>query len=77
MGSGTDKMLQNADAVSGNKRRDLAHVLDFVSQLKRLEVAGGAENVGTSNIAPNALIFDLGPFRALQCLEVRICLLVY
>lgn len=65
--------LAEPTCLSGNKRRDLAHVLDFVSQLKRLEVAGGAENVGTSNIAPNALIFDLGPFRALQCLELSDC----
>ncbi|CAN7937208.1 unnamed protein product, partial [Ixodes hexagonus] len=65
--------LAEPTCLSGDKRRDLAHVLDFVSQLHNLEVAGGLANVGSSNICPNALVFDLSPFKALQSLQITNC----
>lgn len=58
---------------SGDKRRDLAHVLDFVSQLKHLEVLAEPGCLGFSNVRPSSLPFDLAPFRSLRTLRLQGC----
>ncbi|XP_064487149.1 nischarin-like [Ornithodoros turicata] len=65
--------LAEPTCVSKNKRRDLAHILDFVSQLRKLYITGTSTPVGTSNICPSMLAFDLSPFKALQSLHIRGC----
>lgn len=65
--------LAEPTCVSENKRRDLAHVLDFVSQLRKLNVQGSSACVGSSNICLNTLTFDLSPFKALQSLRIQAC----
>ncbi|KAK8787935.1 hypothetical protein V5799_022289 [Amblyomma americanum] len=54
---------------SGDKRRDLGHVLDFVSQLQHLEVVAEPGCLATSDLSPSGLPFDLAPFRCLQTLS--------
>lgn len=58
---------------SEDKRRDLAHVLDFVSQLKHMDVAAEPGCLGTSNVRPSCLPFDLSPFRSLRTLRLQGC----
>ncbi|XP_049274590.1 nischarin isoform X2 [Rhipicephalus sanguineus] len=58
---------------SGDKRRDLAHVLDFVSQLQHLEVSAEPGCLGFSNVRPSSLSFDLAPFRNLRTLRLQGC----
>lgn len=58
---------------SGDKRRDLAHVLDFVSQLQHLEVSAEPGCLGFSNMRPSSLSFDLAPFRNLRTLRLQGC----
>lgn len=65
--------LAEPTCLSGDKRRDLAHVLDFVSQLRNLEVTGGMAHVGSSNICTNVLVYDLSPFKALESLQITNC----
>lgn len=49
---------------------DFSHVLDFCSQVRSLNIEGSYEKLGTSNIIPNDLKFDLIPFKSL--LDLRI-----
>lgn len=49
---------------------DFSHVLDFCSHLKSLNIEGSYEKLGTSNIIPNNLQFDMSPFKSL--LELKI-----
>lgn len=58
---------------SGDKRRDLGHVLDFVSQLQHLDVVAEPGCLATSDLSPSSLPFDLAPFRCLQTLSLRGC----
>lgn len=49
---------------------DFSHILDFCSQLQSIQIEGSYEKVGTSNIVPNELQFDLVPFKILQDLTI-------
>ncbi|XP_077545008.1 nischarin-like isoform X4 [Haemaphysalis longicornis] len=53
---------------SEDKRRDLGHVLDFVSQLRHLRVEAPEGCLEDSNVRPSCLPFDLAPFRSLHSL---------
>lgn len=54
---------------SGDVKRDIGHILDFITRLKHLQVCGG-KPVGTSDIDMNLLKFDLTLFKSLQFLEL-------
>ncbi|XP_075534102.1 nischarin-like isoform X1 [Dermacentor variabilis] len=58
---------------SEDKRRDLAHVLDFVSQLRHLDVVAEPGCLGASSVRPSCLPFDLSPFRSLRTLRLQGC----
>lgn len=49
---------------------DFSHILDYCSQLRALNIEGSYEKLGTSNIVPNNLQFDLIPFKTLQDLTI-------
>ncbi|CAH2054261.1 unnamed protein product, partial [Iphiclides podalirius] len=49
---------------------DFSHILDFCSQVTSLSIEGSYENMGTSNIIPNDLKFDLIPFKTLMDLKI-------
>lgn len=49
---------------------DFSHILDFCSQLRALNIEGSYEKLGTSNIVPNELQFDLVPFKSLIDLKI-------
>ncbi|KAI5645828.1 PX domain-containing protein [Phthorimaea operculella] len=49
---------------------DFSHVLDFCSQLQTLSIKGSYEKLGTSNVVPNELHFDLVPFKSLTDLKI-------
>ncbi|XP_049885655.1 nischarin [Pectinophora gossypiella] len=49
---------------------DFSHVLDFCSQLQILCIKGSYEKLGTSNIVPNELQFDLVSFKSLIDLKI-------
>ncbi|XP_073959510.1 nischarin-like isoform X2 [Choristoneura fumiferana] len=49
---------------------DFSHILDYCSQLRALNIEGSYEKLGTSNIVPNNLQFDLIPFKMLQDLTI-------
>ncbi|PZC83030.1 hypothetical protein B5X24_HaOG208897 [Helicoverpa armigera] len=49
---------------------DFSHILDFCSQLRSLNIEGSYEKLGTSNIVPNDLHFDLIPFKSLMDLKI-------
>lgn len=49
---------------------DFSHVLDFCSQVRSLNIEGSYEKLGTSNIVPNNLHFDLIPFKSLVDLKI-------
>lgn len=49
---------------------DFSHVLDFCSQLRSLNIEGSYEKLGTSNVIPNDLRFDLIPFKSLVDLKI-------
>ncbi|ESO83609.1 hypothetical protein LOTGIDRAFT_222459 [Lottia gigantea] len=58
---------------SGDVKKDLGHILDFITRLKYLKVYGGNEDVGSSNINMNKLIFDLTLFKSLEYVEILNC----
>ncbi|XP_077545006.1 nischarin-like isoform X2 [Haemaphysalis longicornis] len=58
---------------SEDKRRDLGHVLDFVSQLRHLRVEAPEGCLEDSNVRPSCLPFDLAPFRSLHSLALHGC----
>ncbi|XP_064632773.1 nischarin-like isoform X2 [Lineus longissimus] len=58
---------------SGDKRKDLGHVLDFITRVKALRIFGSRDPVGTSNIDMNQLKFDLTIFRGLEKVEIVNC----
>lgn len=49
---------------------DFSHILDFCSQVPSLSIEGSYEKLGTSNIIPNELTFDLIPFKSLIDLKI-------
>lgn len=49
---------------------DFSHILDFCSQVTFLSIEGSYDKLGTSNIVPNDLHFDLVPFKALVDLKI-------
>lgn len=49
---------------------DFSHVLDYCSQIQSLGIEGSYEKLGTSNIVPNELQFDLVPFKSLLHLKI-------
>ncbi|XP_062605859.1 nischarin-like isoform X2 [Saccostrea cucullata] len=58
---------------SGDVKKDIGHILDFITRVKCLKVAGSRDRVGTSNIDMTQLKFDLSLFKSLQCLETECC----
>ncbi|XP_070192945.1 nischarin-like [Littorina saxatilis] len=58
---------------SGDVKKDLGHILDFITRTKHLQICGSTDPVGTSNINMNQLRFDLSLFKSLQSLEVISC----
>ncbi|KAL3852935.1 hypothetical protein ACJMK2_016540 [Sinanodonta woodiana] len=57
---------------SGDVKKDIGHILDFITRLKNLKVHSG-EQVGTSDIDMNKLKFDLTLFKSLQSLTLVKC----
>ncbi|XP_033745776.1 nischarin-like isoform X2 [Pecten maximus] len=55
---------------SGDVKKDIGHILDFITRVKYLKVFGSTDPVGTSNIDMSQLKFDLSLFKSLQFLEV-------
>lgn len=49
---------------------DFSHILDFCSQITSLSIEGSYQSLGTSNIVPNDLKFDLIPFKSLMDLKI-------
>lgn len=49
---------------------DFSHILDFCSQLRSINIEGSYEKLGTSNLVPNDLHFDLIPFKSLIELKI-------
>ncbi|VDK20880.1 unnamed protein product [Taenia asiatica] len=50
---------------------DFGYVVKFISQIRRLKLFGSLEKIHKSNIAINALTFDMSPFRSLEYLELN------
>ncbi|KAJ9599010.1 hypothetical protein L9F63_010467 [Diploptera punctata] len=53
-----------------DNRHDFSHVLDFCCQLTNVTIKGTNTPVGTSNIIPNKLQFELSAFKAVQQLNL-------
>ncbi|XP_069680393.1 nischarin-like [Periplaneta americana] len=53
-----------------DNRYDFSHVLDFCCQLTSVTIKGCNEPVGTSNIIPNNLQFELSAFKTIQRLNL-------
>lgn len=49
---------------------DFSHILDYCSQLRSLSIEGNYDKLGTSNVIPNDLHFDLVPFKSLLDLKI-------
>ncbi|KAL0818876.1 hypothetical protein ABMA28_008192 [Loxostege sticticalis] len=49
---------------------DFSHILDYCSQLRSLSIEGNYDKLGTSNVIPNDLHFDLMPFKSLLDLKI-------
>ncbi|GFN84539.1 hypothetical protein PoB_001104500 [Plakobranchus ocellatus] len=58
---------------SGDVKKDLGHILDFITRCKQLKVICQREPVGTSNILMNKVPFDLTLFKSLQTLSIQGC----
>ncbi|KAL5014555.1 hypothetical protein ScPMuIL_008825 [Solemya velum] len=58
---------------SGDLKKDIGHILDFITRLKVLKVKGNNVSIGTSNINMNHLKFDLTLFKSLQVLQLENC----
>ncbi|KAL5108936.1 Splicing factor 45 [Taenia crassiceps] len=50
---------------------DFGYVVKFISQIRRLKLFGSLEKIHKSNIAINALTFDMSSFRSLEYLELN------
>ncbi|XP_067683735.1 nischarin-like isoform X2 [Haliotis asinina] len=66
---GTLTMLKK----SGDVKKDIGHILDFITRMKSLKICGSKESVGSSNIDMNQLTFDLTLFKSLKYLEILNC----
>lgn len=53
-----------------DRRQDFSHVLDFCSQLTDICIKGTNTPVGTSNIIPNCLKFELSAFKSVERLSI-------
>lgn len=60
---------------SNNPKQDIAHLVEFVTQLKHLQICGSSQHFETSNIIPNDLSYELSMFKFVQILEVSLILL--
>ncbi|KAJ8877230.1 hypothetical protein PR048_021684 [Dryococelus australis] len=49
-----------------DKRMDFSHVMDFCSQLNSVTISGSCSPVGTSNLVPNKLAFELSVFKMVE-----------
>ncbi|CAG5120433.1 unnamed protein product, partial [Candidula unifasciata] len=58
---------------SGDVKKDLGHILDFITRAKHLKVVCSKKTVGLSNILMYKLPFDLTLFKSLQTLEICGC----
>ncbi|KAL8583457.1 hypothetical protein ACOMHN_044815 [Nucella lapillus] len=58
---------------SGDMKKDLGHILDFITRAKHLQICGSEDVVACSNIRMNQLKFDLSLFKSLLSLEVLSC----
>ncbi|GIX85021.1 nischarin [Caerostris extrusa] len=58
---------------SNNPKQDIAHLVDFITQLKHLKILGSFKYFGTSNIIPNHLTYDLSMFKFLETIEIANC----
>jgi len=53
-----------------DNRFDFSHVLDFCCQLVSVTIKGSNDPIGTSNIIPNNLLFELSAFKTVQTLNI-------
>lgn len=53
-----------------DNRYDFSHVLDFCCQLIDVTIKGSNDPVGTSNIIPNNLLFEMSAFKTVQRLNL-------
>ncbi|CAL1531489.1 unnamed protein product [Lymnaea stagnalis] len=58
---------------SGDVKKDLGHILDFITRAKHLKVISSKKPVGSSNIVMSKLPFDLTLFKSLLTLEISGC----
>ncbi|XP_071171413.1 nischarin-like isoform X2 [Mytilus edulis] len=58
---------------SGDTKKDIGHILDFITRVKCLHVKGQQHKVGSSNILMSKLKFDLTLYKSLECLELEHC----
>ncbi|XP_067933194.1 nischarin-like [Watersipora subatra] len=68
----TNRMTKPESVVS-TQQRDIGHILDFATRLKRLKVVSAVKEVGTSNIKMNNLEYSLAIFKAITYLELTEC----
>lgn len=62
---------------SNNPKQDIAHLVEFVTQLKHLKIQGSSQHFEASNIIPNDLSYELSMFKFVQILEVSLILLYF
>ncbi|GFQ91919.1 nischarin [Trichonephila clavata] len=55
---------------SNNPRQDIAHLVEFITQLKHLKIVGSFKYFEASNIIPNYLSYDLSMFKFLETIEI-------
>ncbi|GLH08908.1 Dynein assembly factor 1, axonemal homolog [Gryllus bimaculatus] len=53
-----------------DRKLDFSHVLDFCSQLRGITIKGSKAPIGTSNIVPNCLQFELSAFKFVEKLTL-------
>ncbi|CAL1271006.1 unnamed protein product [Larinioides sclopetarius] len=58
---------------SSNPKQDIAHLVEFVTQLKHLKIVGSFKYFESSNIIPNYLSYDLSMFKFLETIEILNC----
>ncbi|VDI05515.1 Hypothetical predicted protein [Mytilus galloprovincialis] len=58
---------------SGDTKKDIGHILDFITRVKCLHVKGQQQPVGSSNILMAKLKFDLTLYKSLECVELEHC----
>ncbi|XP_041348841.1 nischarin-like isoform X2 [Gigantopelta aegis] len=58
---------------SGDVKKDIGHILDFITRVKALKITGSSEPYESSNIDMNQLNFDLTLFKSLQKVEIVNC----